>query len=185
MKCQAPKIKEEKARGLVMINTGNGKGKTTAAIGLLLRAWGHDMKVVMLQFIKNKKSNYGEHRAARRLGIEIIAGGAGFVRPGRTKDPEKSALLSRKLWDLAKEKISSGTYNMVILDELSYPLQFGWLSVEEVIEVLKHRPEQLHVVITGRGVPDTLIDFADMVTEVKEIKHHFRQGIKAQPGIEF
>ncbi|MDD5701332.1 MAG: cob(I)yrinic acid a,c-diamide adenosyltransferase [Dehalococcoidales bacterium] len=181
----AGQIKTNRTRGLVIINTGEGKGKTTAAFGLLLRAWGHDMKVIMLQFIKNKKANFGEHRAARRIGVEILAGGAGFVRPGVTKDLEKSREMSRELWDLAREKINSGDYDMVILDELSYPLQFGWLTVDEVIEALRQRPEKLHVVITGRAVPEKLVEYADTVTEMKEIKHHFRQGVPARPGIEF
>lgn len=172
-------------RGLVVINTGKGKGKTTAALGLLLRAWGHDMSVVMLQFIKNNKANFGEHRAARRIGIEIVAGGDGFAYPGVTKNIEKSKLMARDLWGVAKDRISSGDYDMVVLDELSYPLYFGWLAIDEVIDVLKHRPQKVHVVITGRGVPQALIDFADAVTEVKEIKHHLQKGVRAQPGIEF
>jgi cob(I)alamin adenosyltransferase len=93
--------------------------------------------------------------------------------------------MSRELWDLAREKINSGDYDMVILDELSYPLQFGWLTVDEVIEALRQRPEKLHVVITGRAVPEKLVEYADTVTEMKEIKHHFRQGVPARPGIEF
>ncbi len=174
-----------KTRGLVIINTGNGKGKTTAALGLMLRAWGHDRKVIMLQFVKNTKANFGEHRAARRIGIEIIAGGAGFVLPGVTGDVEKSIRLSRELWSRAAKIITSGEYDMVVLDELSYPLNYEWLDVQEVISVLRNRPDKEHVVITGRDMPDELIEFADMVTEFTEIKHHFNNGIEAQPGIEF
>lgn len=172
-------------KGLIIINTGNGKGKTTAALGLLVRAWGDDMKVVMLQFIKNRKANFGEHKAARRMGIEIIAGGAGFVRPGVTKNIDKSMLMAQGLWEDAKQKILSGDFDMVILDELSYPLQFDWLDMDDIISVLKQRPEKVHVVITGRGVPHELIDIADMVTEMNEIKHHLGKGIEAQPGIEY
>lgn len=171
------------ATGLVIVNTGNGKGKTTAALGLLLRAWGHNMKVVMLQFVKSSTANYGEHRAARRIGVEILAGGAGFTWRG--KNAEKNKRLTIELWNVAKEKIKSGFYHMVILDEISYPLRYGWLPVDEVIDVLRHRPEKVHVVITGRDVPQELIDFADVVTELREVKHHLRKGIKAQPGIEF
>ena len=169
--------------GLVMVNTGNGKGKTTAALGMLLRAWGHNMRVVMLQFVKSSTADYGEHRAARRIGIEILARGAGFTRRG--KNAEANKRLAIELWDLAKDKINSGTYHMVILDELTYPLQYGWLLVEEVIDVLRHRPGEVHVVITGRDAPQELIDFADVVTESKDIKHHLRKGIKAQAGVEF
>ena len=169
--------------GLVMVITGNGKGKTTAALGLLLRAWGHNMKVVMLQFVKKSSANYGEHRAAHRIGIEIITRGAGFT--WRSKNEEENKRLATELWDMAKNKINSGDYQMVVLDELTYPLRYGWLPVEEVIYVLRRRPEEVHVVITGRGAPQKLIDYADVVTENKEVKHHLSQGIKAQAGIEF
>ena len=169
--------------GLIMVNTGNGKGKTTAALGLLLRACGHNMKVVMLQFVKSSTADYGEHRAARRIGIEIVTRGAGFTRRG--KNAEANKRLAIELWDMAKDKINSGAYQMVILDEFTYPLRYGWLSVEEVIDVLRHRPEEVHVVITGRDAPQELIDFADVATESKEVKHHLRKGIKAQAGVEF
>jgi cob(I)alamin adenosyltransferase len=176
---------EKITRGLVLIYTGNGKGKTTAAMGLAMRAWGHGKAVAMLQFIKNAKANFGEHKAARRMGIELIAGGAGFARPGVVGDIEKSESMAENLWATAREKIGSGDYDMVILDELSYPLKFGWLNVNEVIDTLKARPSNLHVVITGRDMPEELIDYADLVTENIEIKHHYHTGIKAQPGIEF
>ncbi len=169
--------------GLIMVNTGSGKGKTTAALGLLLRAWGHNMKVIMLQFVKNSTADYGEHRAARRIGIEIVTRGAGFTRRGKNVDANKK--LAIELWDLAKDKINSGAYHMVILDEFTYPLQYGWLSVEEVIDVLRHRPGEVHVIITGRDAPRELIDFADVVTECREVKHHLRKGVNAQAGVEF
>ena len=169
-------------RGLVIINTGNGKGKTTAALGLLLRAWGHDMKVIMLQFVKKSTANFGEHRAARKMGIEIVPRGAGFTVGGKNEAENKR--LSREQWDKARELINSGGYQIVVLDEFTYPLKYGWLSVEEVIDTLRHRPGKVHVVITGRDAPQELIDFADVVTEMKEIKHHLKKGIKAQKGIE-
>ncbi|MEK7354268.1 MAG: cob(I)yrinic acid a,c-diamide adenosyltransferase [Chloroflexota bacterium] len=174
-----------RSKGLVIINTGNGKGKTTAALGLLLRAWGHDMKVIMLQFVKKSSANFGEHRAARKIGIEIVTRGAGFILPRKDgKNEAENKRLSREQWDKAKELISSGSYQMVVLDEFTYPLKYGWLSVEEVIDALKRRPEKVHIVITGRDAPQELIDFADVVTEMKEIKHPLKKGIKAQKGIE-
>ena len=183
---EEPIIKTGPQKGLVIINTGNGKGKTTAALGLLLRAWGHDMKVIMLQFVKKSSSNYGEHKALRRIGIEIVPQGAGFVFPGRgVKNVEESRRLSIQQWERARELISSGEYQVVALDELTYPLNFGWLSTQDVIETLKGRPAQVHVVITGRDAPQELIDYADLVTEMKEIKHPLHSGIKAQEGIEF
>ena len=172
-----------RAKGLVLINTGSGKGKTTAALGMLLRAWGHNMKVIMLQFVKSSTADYGEHRAARRIGIEILTRGAGFTRRGKNVDANKK--LAIELWDMAREKINSGAYHMVVLDEFTYPLRYGWLPIEEVIDVLRNRPGDVHVVITGREAPQELIDFADVVTESREVKHHLRKGIKAQAGVEF
>lgn len=168
--------------GLVIVNTGDGKGKTTAALGLMFRAWGHNMKVVMLQFVKKSTSNYGEHRAARKIGIEIVAQGAGFTMGGKNEAANRR--LSITLWQQAKELINSGDYRIVVLDELTYPLKFGWLTTQEVIDFLKTRPDTVHVVITGRDAPQELIDFADMVTEMREIKHHLKKGVKAQKGIE-
>ena len=168
-------------RGLVIVNTGKGKGKTTAALGMMLRAWGHDMKVVMLQFVKH--STVGEHHAAQRMGVEMVAGGAGFTSKG--DNAEKNQQMTKELWNLATEKINSGTYDMVILDELTYAFQYGWLKIDEVLDVLRQRPVKVHVIITGRNAPQALIDFADMAVEIMDIKHHRRQGIKAQAGIEF
>jgi len=167
-----PKVTKE-TTGLVIVNTGRGKGKTTAALGVLLRAWGWEMKVVMFQFIKSSRSDMGEHRAAQQMGVEIF------------RADQRSECQAIKLWDLARERINSGTYDIVILDELSYPLRYGWLSAEEVLDVLRRRPKGIHVIITGRNVPQECIDFADVVTEMREVKHPLRKGIKAQPGIEF
>ena len=169
------------AKGLVIVNTGKGKGKTTAALGMMLRAWGNGMKVVMLQFVK--QSIVGEHHAAQKMGVEIVAGGAGFFSKGN--NAEKNALMAKELWELAARKISSGTYDVVILDELTYALKYSWLKVDTVIDVLKNRPDQVHVIITGRSAPQALIDFADTAVEIMDLKHHLRQGIKAQAGIEF
>ena len=170
-------------KGLVIINTGNGKGKTTAAMGVLFRAWGRDMKVVMLQFIKHTTANFGEQRAAKKIGVTVRAMGDGFT--WRSQNLEQSADLARALWEDVKEVIASGEYDVVILDEFTYPMHYGWIPVEAVIEVLKNRPEMQHVIITGRHAPEALVEFADLVTEMKVIKHPYEQGIKAQPGIEF
>jgi cob(I)alamin adenosyltransferase len=172
-----------KRKPLVVLYTGNGKGKTTAALGMMLRAWGRGMKVCMLSFIKTETSNYGEERAARKLGIELIPLGGGFT--WLSKDIEKDKALARRCWELCKQKIGSGEYDIVVLDEITYPLTYGWLDVDEVIETLRNRPANLHVVLTGRDAPQALIDFADLVTEMREIKHPFTQGIKAQPGVDF
>ncbi|MEK7215937.1 MAG: cob(I)yrinic acid a,c-diamide adenosyltransferase [Chloroflexota bacterium] len=170
-------------RGLVVINTGNGKGKTTAALGVLFRAWGRGWRVVMLQFIKQTTSNYGENRAARKLGIEMIPLGGGFT--WLSKDIEKDKALARQGWEQCKEKLASPDYDVVILDEITYPVTYGWLPVDEIIDTLKRRPPHQHVVITGRAADEALIEYADLVTEMREVKHPFTQGIKAQPGIDF
>ena len=170
-------------KGLVIVNTGNGKGKTTAAMGVLFRAWGRDMRVVMLQYIKHTGARFGEHRAADKIGVEILAFGNGFT--WRSKDMEHTKALAHTQWEVSKERIRSGDYDIVILDEFTYTMHYGWIPVEEVLEVLRNRPPELHVIITGRYASDALIEFADLVTEMKEIKHPYQGGIKAQPGIEF
>lgn len=172
-----------KRHALVVLYTGNGKGKTTAALGMLLRAWGRGMKVCMLSFIKSKTANFGEERAARKLGIELIPLGAGFT--WLSKDIENDKALARRCWDLCRQKIGSGEYDIVVLDEITYPITYGWLDVDEVIETLRERPANLHIVLTGRDAHEKLIEFADLVTEMREVKHPFQAGIKAQPGVDF
>ena len=172
-----------KRKSLVIVYTGNGKGKTTAALGIVLRAWGRGQAVVFLSFMKTTTSNYGEERAARKLGIEMVALGGGFT--WLSKDLERDKALAQRCWERCKEKLASGQYDVVVLDEITYPLSFGWLDIDEVLEVLRRRPKDTHVVITGRDAPQALIDFADLVTEMREVKHPFQQGIKAQPGIDF
>jgi cob(I)alamin adenosyltransferase len=177
---------EERAgrRSLVMVNTGNGKGKTTAALGLLFRAWGRGWNVVMLQFIKAETGNFGEHRAARKAGFEIIPLGSGFT--WLSKDIEKDKALARSCWEQCRQRILSGDYDLVALDEITYPLNYGWLPVDEVLDTLRQRPPYTHVVLTGRDAPAELVELADLVTEMGEVKHPYKtQGIKAQAGIEF
>ncbi len=170
-------------KGLLIVNTGNGKGKTTAALGVLFRAWGRGWRVVMLEFIKAKTSNYGEHRAARKLGIELLSLGGGFT--WLSKDIEHDKALARECWEICKEKIFSEQYDLVVLDEFTYPLAYGWLPLDEVIDTLHRRPPWLHIIVTGRDAPAELVEAADLVTEMQEVKHPFQQGLKAQAGIEF
>jgi cob(I)alamin adenosyltransferase len=173
----------KKRKPLVILYTGNGKGKTTAALGLLFRAWGRGMKVVMLSFIKEETSNFGEEQAARKLGIEMIPLGGGFT--WLSKDLEQDKALAQRCWQLCREKIESGAYDVVILDEITYPINYGWLDQNEVIDVIRKRPADLHVVLTGRDASQVLVDFADLVTEMREVKHPFQSGVKAQPGVDF
>ena len=175
--------KDAGRQALVIVLTGRGKGKTTAALGVVLRAWGRGMKTVVLQFVKARTANYGENRAARKLGIEMIPLGEGFT--WLSKDIEKDKATARECWELARQKIDSGQYDIVVLDEMMYPMSYGWIPVEEVIDTLRQRPEGLHVIITGRDAPQELIDFADLVTEMREVKHPYEKGVKARPGIDF
>ena len=171
-------------RGLVIVNTGNGKGKTTAALGTLFRAWGRGMRVCVVQFIKVETGNWGEIRAARKLNLEWHTMGDGFT--WMSKDLDATAGKARAAWTLAQEKIASGAFDLIVLDEMTYAFHLGWLDVDAVIGWLKaHKPAELHLIITGRDAPAELIEFADLVTEMREIKHPYTRGIKAQAGIEF
>ncbi|MEM7415743.1 MAG: cob(I)yrinic acid a,c-diamide adenosyltransferase [Gemmatimonadota bacterium] len=173
----------ENRKGLVLVHTGNGKGKTTAALGILLRARGRDMTVAMLQFIKTEGSKRGEHFAAEQLGVDILPMGAGFT--WLSERIEEDRALARECWARCTDTLQSGEYDIVIFDELTYALSYGWLDHDEVLPVIRDRPQGTHVVITGRKATDELIDFADLVTEMTEIKHPYRtQGIGAQPGLE-
>jgi cob(I)alamin adenosyltransferase len=171
-------------RGLVIVHTGHGKGKTTAALGLVFRAWGHGMRVCVLQFIKRKNENLGEYKAAARLGIEWHQIGDGFVWHPTQDDEAKAKAL--RAWALAQEKIASGAYDLIVLDEFTYLLKFGWLDPEEVLAWLaENKPPELHLVITGRDALPALIEYADLVTDMGSVKHPFDEGVQAQRGIEF
>jgi cob(I)alamin adenosyltransferase len=171
-------------KGLVIVNTGDGKGKSTAALGLLLRAWGRGFRICVIQFIKAETGQWGEVRAAKKLGIEWHSTGDGFT--WTSKDMDQSAARAVRGWELAQEKIRSGQYDVILLDEFTYPLHFDWLDAAQVVDWLKaNKPPDLHLVITGRDVPQTLIEYADLVTEMRALKHPFDKGVKAQPGIEF
>lgn len=174
-----------KTKGLVIVNTGHGKGKTTAALGVLMRAWGHNLRVGMLQFIKSADACYGEYQAAARMGFDIFQLGDGCL--WNSSNLTRSKTLAIEAWQYAKEVISNLTYDVLVLDEFTYPLIFDWIDVDEVVEWLaEHKPPQMHIIITGRDAPVALIEFADLVTEMKSIKHPFEtQGILGQPGIEF
>lgn len=171
------------ARGLVIVNTGNGKGKTTAALGVLLRAWGQDMRVVMLQFLKAQTGKWGEVRAAQRIGVEIIPLGEGFT--WTSKDLEHDRAIAQSCWQLCREKVESKQYDVVIMDEITYAINYGWLDLEEVLSVLRQRDPHIHVILTGRDAPPALLEYADLATEMNEIKHPFHQGMLAQKGIDF
>lgn len=171
-------------RGLVLIHTGTGKGKTTAAIGLLVRAWGQGQRLCMIQFIKGNNDRLGELQAARALGLEWHQFGDGFTR--RSHDIDATATRNLAGWRLAQERIVSGEYDMIVLDEFTYLLKYGWLDAHDVVRWLtEHKPHGLHLVITGRDAPPALLQYADLVTDMAKVKHHHDAGVRAQPGIEY
>lgn len=179
----------EKTTGLLMLNTGDGKGKTTAAIGTMVRAAGRGLKCAMIQFMKSKTDRYGEHESFDKLGIEVITMGAGFTWD--TQDKSVDIKTSEETWALCVEKMRSAEYDLLVFDELLYVLSYGFLDIDAVIAEIKAVREaqpHLHLILTGRNVDNALeklIDEADLVTEMREIKHPFHAGIYAQQGIEF
>ena len=171
-------------KGLVIVHTGKGKGKSTAAFGMVFRALGHGFKVGIVQFVKGVWET-GERTVLDNYEdqVTIKAMGEGFTWD--TQDRQRDISAARTAWETAKEMIADTSYKMILLDELNIVLRYGYLEVEEVIEVLKSKPEDTHVIITGRNAKDELIEIADLVTEMTQIKHPFRSGVKAQVGIEF
>lgn len=173
---------EGERRGLVLVHTGDGKGKSTAAFGLAFRALGRDKAVKVFQFMKVPSARFGEHRLAERVGLPIEGLGDGFS--WKSKDLEHSAQLARDGWAKARAAILSGDYFLLVLDEVTYPLIYGWLDLQDVLDTLAQRPTHVHVCLTGRRCPQEIIDIADTVTEMKLVKHAFQAGVPAQRGIE-
>ncbi len=177
---------KENTKGLLMVNTGDGKGKTTCALGLMMRAAGRGMNCCMVQFMKSKTDRYGEHESAELLGIEVHTMGDGFTWD--TKDTAQDIKTSEETWELCKQKMHSEEYDLLVFDELVYVLDYKFLDLSAVLSELKavrEKQPHLHIVVTGRNAPPELIEIADLVTEMKEVKHPFHAGIFAQQGIEF
>jgi len=177
----------EASRGLVIVHTGPGKGKTTAALGTAFRAVGQGLKVLMVQFIKGSW-HYGELDAAKMLGddrFQILPMGRGFVKVGVEKPDPEDVRLVREAWDFANAKMMSAEYDLVILDEINYAISYKMLDAKEVAEKLKQRPEMMHVILTGRNAHPLIVEHADLVTEMREVKHPYQKGILAQRGIEY
>ncbi|MDO5288756.1 MAG: cob(I)yrinic acid a,c-diamide adenosyltransferase [Pseudomonadota bacterium] len=173
---------EGQRRGLILVHTGNGKGKSTAAFGLAVRAHGRGKAVKVFQFMKVPSARFGEHRVFEQLGIPIEGLGDGFT--WKSKDLSHSAELAREGWQKARAAILGGQHFLVVLDEITYPLIYGWLPLGEVISTLRQRPRDVHVCLTGRRCPQEIIDLADTVTEMGLIKHAHQAGVPAQRGIE-
>lgn len=173
--------------GLVIVYTGKGKGKTTAALGMALRALGYNYKICMIQFIKGSW-HYGEMTSSKRLEpeFELIAVGKGFVGILDDKSPRKEhERIAQEALRLSKEKIESKKYDIIILDEINYAVNLGLVKLEEVLDIIKIKPPKLNLVLTGNYAKKEIIDIADLVTEMREIKHPFKSGLKAKKGIDF
>jgi cob(I)alamin adenosyltransferase len=172
------------AHGLLIVYTGYGKGKTTAALGQVFRALGHGFKVCVIQFLKGSWK-YGELEAAKRFAdlMEIHVLGKGFT--WNSDNIDQDIKLARNAWDFSKQIIFSGKYNMVVLDELTYLITYGMVPEEEILNCLKNRPLGLHLVVTGRDASPMLMELADLITQMTEVKHPFRGGVTAQRGVEF
>jgi cob(I)alamin adenosyltransferase len=177
----------EVRKGLIIVYTGPGKGKTTAALGAALRAVGQGLRVLMVQFIKGSW-HYGELDAAEMLGKErftILPMGRGFVKVGEEKPDPEDVRRVEEAWQFASEKLASGEYDLVILDEINYAISYRMLDPEKVAQALRTKPEMVHVILTGRNAHPAITEVADLVTEMREVKHPYQKGILAQRGIDY
>ena len=177
---------EEIRKGLIIVNTGPGKGKTTAAMGTALRAVGSGMRVLMLQFLKGSW-HYGELDAVEAFGDKFVMKqmGRGFVKVGGAETDPEDIKLVEQAWKEAEQAILSGQYDLVILDEINYAISYGMLDAAKVVAVLKGKPEMVHVILTGRNAHPSIVEIADTVTEMKQVKHAYEKGVMAQRGIEY
>jgi cob(I)alamin adenosyltransferase len=176
----APKLRQ---RSLVLVNTGDGKGKSTAAFGVMMRGVARGWRVCVIQFIKSGKWKVGEEKVGRELGVEWLKGGDGFT--WESPDLDKSEGRAAAAWQLAAAAIAGGEYNLVVLDEVTYPMNYGWIDVGTVTQAIAGRPEHVYIVATGRDAPPELIEIADTVTEMVKVRHAYDRGIKARRGIDF
>ena len=173
-------------RGLIIVNTGPGKGKTTAAMGTALRAVGNGMKVLMLQFLKGSW-HYGELDAVKSFGDHFVMKqmGRGFVKVGGAETDPEDIKMVEEAWDEARAAILSGEWDLVILDEINYAIGYKMLDPAKVVETLQQKPEAVHVILTGRNAHPSIVEIADTVTEMKQVKHAYEKGVLAQRGIEY
>jgi|SRR5215510_4899563 len=172
-----------RAQSIVLVNTGDGKGKSSAAFGVMVRGWARGWNVGVIQFVKGGKWKTGERKLADQLGIEWHTLGDGFT--WESTDLERTAELGRQAWAVAAEKLASGAYDLLVLDEVTYPVKYGWIDAETVAGAIRDRAPRTSVVATGRAAPAELIEVADTVTEMRKVKHAYEAGISAMKGIEF
>ncbi len=172
-----------RADSIILVNTGHGKGKSSAAFGVMARGWARGWNVGVVQFVKGGKWKTGERKLADHLGIEWHTLGDGFT--WESTDLDETAAKGRHAWEVAREKLASGDYQLLILDELTYAAKYGWVPASEIVVGLRARALKTNVVITGRDAPDELVEIADTVTEMRKVKHAYDAGIKAIKGIEY
>ena len=175
--------RRSRPRSLVLVNTGDGKGKSTAAFGIAIRGLARGWRVCVVQFIKSDKWKVGEKQVISRLGADWFTGGDGFS--WESADLDESGRRALEAWRIAKTAIADTRYDLVLLDELTYPINWGWIELEEVVATIRGRPTHVNLVITGRHAPSALIETADTVTEMVKVKHAFDRGIRARRGIDF
>ena len=180
---EAPDAGHVRAKSVVVVNTGDGKGKSTAAFGVVLRASARGWKIAVVQFLKSGKWHVGEEKAARDLGVDWWSIGEGFTWD--SADLSEDEAVAQEAWAHARSLLGAGEHRLVVLDELTYPINWGWLDVAEVIDAIASRPEHVNVVVTGRDAPAALVDVADTVTEMVNVKHAFDQGVRALRGIDY
>lgn len=179
----SPPVATRREPSLVLVNTGDGKGKSTAAFGTLLRAVARGWSVAVIQFLKSGDWQVGEEKILRGHGVDWWALGDGFTWD--SENIEESEAIAKQAWTTAVETINSGRYDLVLLDEVTYPINWGWIDLEEVVGVVQGRPPPVSLIITGRDAPDRLVEVADTVTEMKKVKHAFDAGVMARRGIDY
>lgn len=180
---EAPSKGSVRASSLVLVNTGDGKGKSTAAFGTAMRAVARGWKVAVVQFLKSGEWSVGEEKVGRQVGIDWWALGDGFTWD--SEDIEESEAIARSAWDHARGVIESGEYDLVVLDEVTYPINWGWVPVAGVVGTIVSRPDKVNLILTGRDAPAEIVDIADTVTEMRKIKHAYDRGIMARRGIDY
>jgi cob(I)alamin adenosyltransferase len=181
--CRPERKPLRRASSLVLVNTGDGKGKSTAAFGVVMRAVARGWPVSVIQFLKSDKWKVGEEKVARSLGVDWAQTGDGFT--WLTDDLERSEALAKAAWELARSVLGAGEHRLVVLDEISYPMNWGWIEIPAVVKAIRSRPPDVNVIATGRDVPPELIAIADTVTEMVKVRHAYDQGVRAKRGLDF
>lgn len=180
---EAPPTGSRRAKSLVLINTGDGKGKSTAAFGTAMRSVARGWRVAVIQFLKSGEWSVGEEKVGLQVGIDWWALGDGFTWDSNSM--EETEAIARAAWEHARATIESGDYDVVVLDEITYPINWGWIPITDVVDAVRGRPEKVNLIITGRDAPSELVDVADTVTEMRKVKHAYDRGIMARRGIDY